>query len=107
MNNDSLSFDNQKKHLEREVADFLLQAAQFEKIKIQEIKPIAQEILPDFERISNFSELLIFLEKISKKWSFFSFLFNKYKNELDKIKEQQIIERLSTYLKNINPKSCN
>ncbi len=44
MNNDTLSFDNQKKQLEREVADILLQAAQFEKIKIQEIKPIAQEI---------------------------------------------------------------
>jgi len=96
------SFQEKKDLLENELADVLLDAVEREDIKLIEIKPIAKEILVDLKKASNIDQLINFLADISKKWSFFTNLYNKYKGKKQQEKEKQVIEKLSSYIHNLN-----
>ncbi|OQY68062.1 hypothetical protein B6D29_01360 [Microgenomates bacterium UTCPR1] len=103
MDSYSLLIDEKKKIiLEKELTNYLFEAVRKSQIVLTDIRPIAQEILVDFERIKNNGDLINFLEKINKKWPFFSFLLTKYKGESTKLEEKQVIDKLSSFIKNSN-----
>ncbi len=94
--------DNTKNILEKELAQTLLEMAERKTISFSDIEPIAKEIVGDFDKISNETELINFLEKIKQKWPFFSTLLGKYKGGADQSKEEQVIDKLSSYIKTLN-----
>lgn len=92
--------ENKKMLLEKELTNALFEAAKKNTITLAEIKYIAEEILLDFKKITNHEELVVFLDKITLKWSFFSGLLIKYKAEDKKVEEKKVIEKLSNFIKN-------
>lgn len=101
MDNNLLIIDDKKKLvLEKELTNALFEAAKKNTITLSDIKYIAEEILVDFKKITNNNELVLFLEAISKKWSFFSGLLIKYKGVAESVEEKKVIDKLSSFLKN-------
>ena len=94
--------EKKKMILEKELTNFLFEAAKKSQITLVDIRTIAQEILIDFEKIKNNQDVVNFLETISKKWLFFSPLLIKYKGEGTKLEEKQVIDKLSSFIKNSN-----
>ena len=101
MDQKSEVIDEKKKLvLEKELTNYLFEAAKKNEITRADIKYIAEEILEDFKKIKNQVELVLFLETISKKWTFFSYLLIKYKGVSERVEEKKVIDKLSSYLKN-------
>ena len=95
-------FNSKKNTIEKEIATILLDSAESKKISLQEIQPIAKEILADFKKINDEAQLFIFLEKIKNKWDFFSNLYTRYKGNIQQEKEKHVIEKLSKYINQTN-----
>jgi hypothetical protein len=102
MDSKSGDFSTQKNILEKEIATYLLEAAEKKLISLQDIQPIAKEMVSDFDIIQNNNQLFLFLEKIKNKWSFFSNLYAKYHGEAEHLKEKKVIEKLSSYINSTN-----
>jgi len=94
--------DEKKNILERELAMTLLETAEKKIISLSDIRLIAEEIVGDFDKISNEAELITFLEKIKQKWPFFSNLFVKYQGDTKQVEEKQVIDKLSSYIQKLN-----
>lgn len=99
MDENPQSFQEKKDLLEKELANALLDAVEKQEIKLVDMKPVAKEVLAEFDKASNSAQLVGFLESISKRWSFFSNLYHKYKGVSQQDKEKQVVEKLSSYIR--------
>ena len=94
-------FGEKKKTLEKEITENLFDAIEKNLIKLKDMRPIAGEILIDFEKINSMQEIPNFLEKLAKKRAFFQNLYLKYKAPVQGVKEKELIEKLSTYTQSL------
>lgn len=69
----------EKNQLERELAEALLDGVEQGIITLAQMRAIAKEILPDFERLTYQREVLAFLRRVSDRWSFFTPLYARYR----------------------------
>lgn len=95
-------FEKQKKEISSFIANELLRAVKDKKIDITKLRPVAQEILLEVDKINQEKDLIPVLEFISKKWSYLSGLLLKFKYENQSSSEKKVIEKLSKYINTIN-----
>jgi hypothetical protein len=87
-NRDSIAPDVHLIMIEKEIVSTLFDAAIHEVILTEQVRPIARELLHDFEQLHTFDQAMIFLETISKKWSFFEPLCDKYYNAIEEAEKR-------------------
>lgn len=92
--------------LKNEVKASLLQAiiSGLEKktLSLAQMKTSANYILDHIENIKNYSQFLVFMDDLNNKWTIFKDIHKIYSNRFYQEKEKQVIDRLSSYIKNQN-----
>lgn len=98
----SNDFEKEKRKLNFLIADELLKAVRDKKIDKKSLRPTSYEVLLEVDKIQKSSDFLPVLEIISKKWNFLSGVLTKFKYENQSTNEKQVIDKLSSYIRNFN-----
>jgi hypothetical protein len=94
--------NDDKKRIYDVLADCFIVGLKNNYIGSFEQKHIAKTILKEVEQAKSIDEVIIFLETLSKKYSFFNTALITLKSDLIKKKEEIIINKLEQYIKKIN-----
>lgn len=98
----SNDFEKEKRKLNFLITDELLNAVKDKKIDLKNLRPTSYEVLLEVDKIQKSSDFIPVLEIISKKWNFLSGVLTKFKYENQSTNEKQVIDKLSSYIKNFN-----
>ncbi|MBW7960258.1 hypothetical protein H3C65_02065 [Patescibacteria group bacterium] len=88
----------EKKKIYEDLFDLSFYQLKIKKITVDEGQEIASDILDNVENLKNREDFLVFLEKLAKKWAFFSNYFLKNKGEKEVEKDKEKIEELTKKL---------
>lgn len=92
----------EKKKIYEDLFDITFEELKSKKLTIEEGQILAGFVLDNIATLKNKGELLIFLEKLSKKWSFFNNYHLKNKGEKtlkeDKNKIEELTKKLSSFI---------
>lgn len=95
--------DTQKKSVQTTLATMLITALEQRKITVPEMQEIANYILDSFEKIQTNAQMMSFLEELKGKWPIFMSAYTIYKGEFGTDnKEEQIMNKLASYIQNPN-----
>jgi len=95
-------FDEKRKNqIEEALVKVIINAYQKKDLSYFDMKKSASYILSHIDKITNSSELFYFLENLSFYWPIFKSVFVMEKQGENKMKEQEIISKLSGYIKNL------
>jgi hypothetical protein len=96
-----ISFDeNKKTEIEKTLALSILEAIKNNSLSYEETKKAATYILDHIEAIKNQDQLIYFLENLAVYWPNFKIVLVMEKQGQVEKKEQIVINRLSSYIKN-------
>lgn len=98
----SNDFVKRKRDISVFVSNKLIDEVKDKKITLLQLRPLAQEILFEVNKIKQDKDFIPVIEQISNRWNFLSGLLTKFKYENQSSNEKQVIEKLSKYIKNIN-----
>jgi len=107
MDKDSVVVDEKKKSkIMNDVVSALINAYGTKTISYFEMRKAATYILDHFELIKTENDLIYFLENLSGYWQVFKnvMILEKLGSHQSQNKEQEMIERLSKYIKNYSIK---
>ncbi len=90
--------ENLKKEVEKFLVEKIITALEAKQINIAQMKESSAYILDNIVPVKNYSDFILFLEKLKSKWSIFTEVFGLYKNKFYKDKEKVMINRLSQYI---------
>lgn len=69
------------------------------RMTLVEMKASANYILDNIDRIKNYTEFIIFLDDLRKKWPIFNDVYGIYNNKFYQEKEKLVIDKLSKFIK--------
>lgn len=96
----SASFDEKERHkLEKQLTIQLFLAVEQGKLPFVKMQSVAKELVAGFDQIRQKADIVPFLEKATKKWEWYRNLLTIYRAEEQKLKEKEIIDKLSKYIK--------
>lgn len=92
----------EKKKIYEDLFDITFEELKSKKLSVEDGQILAEFVLDNMATLKNRGELLIFLEKLSKKWSFFNNYYLKNKGEKtlkeDKRKIEELTNKLSSFI---------
>ena len=92
----------EKKKIYEHLFDITFEELKSKKLSVEEGQILAGFMLDNMEILKNKGELLIFLEKLSKKWLFFNNYYLKNKGEKtlkeDKTKIEELTKKLNSFI---------
>ncbi len=100
MDNDQFAWNEQKKSkILKSVAQLLIDAYGGGKISYFEMKKAASYILDHFDEVQSNEGLFFFLENLSAYWQIFRNVLILEEQGKKSIKEKEVIQKLSQYIK--------
>ena len=94
--------DPQKKELKKKLVTVMLDDFSANKLTQTDMQDASNIILDEVPKLQTIDDLTLFLQDLKSVWPLFSKVHLDYKGIQTKAKEKQIIDRLSTYIKNSN-----
>ena len=102
MDQNSIVIDERKKtQIEEQIVRSIITAYEREEIEYYDLKEAAKYTLDHIDNVKTYSDLLYFLENLSGYWKIFKNILTLESGVREKLKEQEIINRLSQHIKNI------
>ena len=102
MDQNSEVIDEKKKtQIEEQIVRSIITAYEREEIEYYDLKEAAKYTLDHIDNVKTYSDLLYFLENLSGYWKIFKNILTLESGVKEKMKEQEIISRLSQHIKNI------
>ncbi|MCR4327086.1 MAG: hypothetical protein NUV46_00720 [Nanoarchaeota archaeon] len=102
MDQNSETIDEKKKtQIEEQIVRSIITAYERREIEYYELKEAAKYTLDHIDNVKTYFDLLYFLENLSGYWKIFKNILTLESGVKEKMKEQEIINRLSQHIKNI------
>ena len=102
MDQNSEVIDEKKKaQIEEQIVRSIITAYERKEIEYYDLKEAAKYTLNHIDNVKTYSDLLYFLENLSGYWKIFKNILTLESGVKEKMKEQEIINRLSQHIKNI------
>ena len=91
-----------KKQIQKLIIETILNGVSSQQFTLVSMKEAAAYTLDNIDIISNYNELMVFLQNLSKWNPAFDKINTIYKYEKQGAKEKEIIDKLSSYIKQMN-----
>lgn len=86
--------------MKKKLVDRLIFGLRNKQLTIAQMKSSARFILDKIDKLNDLSSLILFLDELKTKWPVYETVFISYKYLLNQKKEEEMIKRLSSYIKN-------
>ncbi len=87
--------------IKEDLAEQILLAMEKNLVTMPQSKDIANYILDQMKKVTNYQELTLLLDDLRNKWVFFTNTHTIYKNKVQSEQEKKIIDKLGNYLKTV------
>lgn len=102
MDHNSPVIDEKKKtQIEEQIVRSIITAYERKEIEYYDLKEAARYTLDHIDKVKTYSDLLYFLENLSGYWKIFKNILILENGVKEKMREQEIINRLSQHIKNM------
>ncbi len=89
--------------LEIDLNDALFDAYAAKKVTAEQIKPIAQEVVAELNKVTSQETLQVFFDTIVQNYEFFGHLRTEHNGAQQMSDEKVVIDKLSKYITSLEP----
>lgn len=91
-----------KDEAKKNLINKIILGLEMKQIDLTQKKDSASYILDHIEEVKNYSEFVIFLDDLKRKWPIFLDVYNLFNNRFYQEKEKAVIDRLTNYIHKSN-----